>query len=54
MKTKKGEIRVHRGKLDELTLTTSRLKKVEERLFLMTLKRCSLTVLTMSFKSVET
>ncbi|MHA1205269.1 MAG: hypothetical protein ACTSSL_10085, partial [Candidatus Heimdallarchaeaceae archaeon] len=27
----KGEIRVHKGKLDELTLTTSRLKKVEER-----------------------
>ncbi|MHA1116466.1 MAG: hypothetical protein ACTSPJ_09870, partial [Candidatus Heimdallarchaeaceae archaeon] len=25
----KGEIRVHKGKLDELTLTTSRLKKVE-------------------------
>jgi len=31
LRTKKGEIRVHRGKLDELTLTTSRLKKIEER-----------------------
>jgi len=31
IRTKKGEIRVHKGKLDELTLTTSRVKKVEER-----------------------
>ncbi|UJG42269.1 MAG: transposase [Candidatus Heimdallarchaeum endolithica] len=30
-KTKKGKIRVHRGKLDELTLTTSKVKEEERR-----------------------
>jgi len=31
IKTKKGKIRVHRGKLDELTLTTSKVKEEERR-----------------------
>ncbi|MHA1115487.1 MAG: zinc ribbon domain-containing protein [Candidatus Heimdallarchaeaceae archaeon] len=31
IRTKKGKIRVHRGKLDELTLTTSRVKEEERR-----------------------
>ncbi|UJG39849.1 MAG: transposase [Candidatus Heimdallarchaeum aukensis] len=30
-RTKKGEIRVHKGKLDELTLTTSKVKEEERR-----------------------
>jgi len=30
-KTKNGKIRVHRGKLDELTLTTSKVKEEERR-----------------------
>ncbi|UJG40991.1 MAG: hypothetical protein K9W45_00690 [Candidatus Heimdallarchaeum aukensis] len=31
IRTKKGKIRVHRGKLDDLTLTTSRVKEEERR-----------------------
>ncbi len=31
IRTKKGKIRVHRGKLDELTLTTSKVKEEERR-----------------------
>ncbi|UJG39573.1 MAG: hypothetical protein K9W45_06805 [Candidatus Heimdallarchaeum aukensis] len=31
IKAKEGKIKVHKGKLDELTLTTSRVKKEEER-----------------------